>query len=160
MTYLLQPAIFLAGGEGRRLPGPEGITVKAGADDTGGVIAVLESSTEPGFGPPRHIHHSSDELFYVLGGVLDVLVGTEIVRATPGSFIRVPRGTVHAPRVVGPEPGRVLVMFAPGGPDKVFDEIAALAAELGRPPDPDDPRIQAIVERYDSSFVGPPLEAR
>ena len=54
----------------------------------------------------------------------------------------------------------MLIVFAPGGPDKVFDEIAALAAELGGPLDPDDPRIQAIVERYDSSFVGPPLGAR
>ena len=151
---------FLPRDEGRRIPGPEGITVKAGADDTGGVVAVLESTSAPGFGPPRHIHHGSDELFYILGGELDVLVGTDTVRATPGSFVRIPRGTVHAPRAVGPEPARVLIVFAPGGPDKVFDEIAALAAELGGPPDPDDPRIQAIVERYDSSFVGPPLGAR
>ena len=105
---------FLPRDEGRRIPGPEGITVKAGADDTGGVVAVLESTSAPGFGPPRHIHHGSDELFYILGGELDGLI----------------------------------------------DEIVALAAELGGPRDPDDPRIQAIVERYDSSFVGPPLGAR
>jgi quercetin dioxygenase-like cupin family protein len=160
VTYLQQSRLFLPQGEGRPVPGPEGIVVKAGADDTGGVIAVLESTSAPGFGPPRHIHHSSDELFYILGGELDVLIGTDVVRTSAGSFVRIPRGTVHAPRAVGPEPAKVLIMFAPGGPDKVFDELAALAAELGGSLDPADPRIEAIVERHDSSFVGPPLEAR
>ena len=106
------------------------------------------------------MHHGSDELFHVLGGEFDILVGTGIVRATSGAFVRVPRGTVHAPRVVGPEPGRLLVVFAPGGPDEVFDELAELAAELGGPPDPDGPRVTAIIERHDSAFVGPPLEPR
>ena len=87
-------------------------------------------------------------------------LGTEVVRATPGSFVRVPRGTVHAPRAVGPEPGRMLITFAPGGPEKVFDDLAALAAELGGPPDPGDPQVDAIIRRYDSVFVGSPLDAR
>ena len=160
MTYMQPTGVFLHDGQGRRIPGPEGITVKAGADDTDGRVAVLESTSDPGFGPPRHVHHGSDELFYVLGGEFDILVGTEVVHATRGSFVRVPRGTVHAPRVVGSEPGKVLIVFAPGGPDKVFDDLAALAAELGGPPDPDDPRVTAIIERYDSAFVGPPLDAR
>ena len=160
MTVMQPLGLFLRDGEGRQIPGPEGVTVKAGTDDTEGRVAVLETTSGPGFGPPRHVHRGSDELFYVLGGEFDILVGTEIVRATSGSFVRVPRGTVHAPRVVGPEPGKLLVVFAPGGPDKVFDELAALVAELGGPPDPDDPRVAAIIERADSAFVGPPLEPR
>ena len=79
---------------------------------------------------------------------------------TGGRVAVVPRGTVHAPRVVGPEPGKLLVVFAPGGPDKVFDELAELVAELGGPPDPDDPRVTASIEKYDSASVGPPLEPR
>jgi hypothetical protein len=46
----------------------------------------------------------------------------------------------------------------PGGAERAFDEFAALAAELGGHPDPDDPRVRAINERYGSVFVGPPLE--
>jgi hypothetical protein len=38
-----------------------------------------------------------------------------------------------------------------------FDDLAALAAEIGGPPDHDDERVQAIAARYDSVFVGPPL---
>jgi hypothetical protein len=52
----------------------------------------------------------------------------------------------------------VLLAFVPGGVERAFDEFAALAAELGGPPDPDDPRVRGINERYDSVFVGPPLE--
>ena len=58
---------------------------------------------------------------------------------------------------MGTEPGRVLVIFAPGGAEGVFDELAALAAEIGGPPDPADERLLAIIARYDSTFVGPPL---
>ena len=67
----------------------------------------------------------------------------------------VPRGTVHAPQVVGDAPGKVLIVFVPGGTERAFDEFAALAAETGAPPDPSDPRMVAIVERSASSLVPP-----
>jgi mannose-6-phosphate isomerase-like protein (cupin superfamily) len=157
MTHLTS-AVVRGPGEGRAIPGPEGLTVKASGDETGGSIGVLEATSPPGFGPPRHIHHETDELFYVLDGEFAFLIGDDVVRAGPGSFVFVPRGTVHAPRVVGDGPGRVLLGFVPGGAEQAFDEFAALTAELGRHPDPDDPRVRAINERYRSVFVGPPLE--
>lgn len=101
MTYLPTDPIVLGPGEGRAIPGPEGVVVKATAADAQGAVGVLEATAEPGFGPPRHVHHSCDELFYVLGGEFEILVGDERVRATEGSFVLVPRGTVHAPKVVG-----------------------------------------------------------
>jgi mannose-6-phosphate isomerase-like protein (cupin superfamily) len=158
MTHLTT-AIVRGPGDGRVIPGPEGLTVKAAGDETGGSIGVLEATSPPGFGPPRHVHHANDELFYVLEGTFAFALGDEIVQAGPGSLVFVPRGTVHAPRVVGPGPGRVLLAFVPGGAERAFDEFAALAAEGGGHLDPDDPRVQAINERYDSTFVGPPLEA-
>jgi hypothetical protein len=81
----------------------------------------------------------------------------QIVRAPAGAFVFVRRGTVHAPRVVSDEPGRVLILFVPGGQEGAFDDLAALAAEIGGRPDHDDERVQAIAARYDSVFVGPPL---
>jgi mannose-6-phosphate isomerase-like protein (cupin superfamily) len=157
MTHLTS-AIVRRPGEGRVIPGPEGITVKAAGDETGGSIGILEATSPPGFGPPRHIHHANDELFYVLEGTFAFLLGEQVVQAGSGSLVFVPRGTVHAPLVVGPGLGRVLLAFVPGGAERAFDEFAALAAELGGLPDPDDLRIRAINERYDSTFVGPPLE--
>lgn len=95
----------------------------------------------------------------MLEGTFAFLLSDEVIEAGPGSLVFVPRGMVHAPRVVGPSPGRVLIALVPGGAERAFDEFAALAAELGGHPDPDDPRILAINDRYDSVFVGPPLEA-
>jgi mannose-6-phosphate isomerase-like protein (cupin superfamily) len=157
MTQLTS-AIVRGPGEGRVIPGPEGLTVKAAGDETGGSIGIVEATSPPGFGPPRHVHHANDELFYVLEGTFAFLLGEQVVQAGAGSLVFVPRGMVHAPRVVGPGPGRVLLAFVPGGVERAFDEFAALAAELGGPPDPDDPRVRGINERYDSVFVGPPLE--
>jgi mannose-6-phosphate isomerase-like protein (cupin superfamily) len=150
-------AIVVGPGEGRAIPGPEGLTLKASGDETGGSIGFLEARTPPGFGPPRHIHHTCDELFYVLGGEFLFLVGEELVRAAPGTFVFIPRGTVHAPKSMGPEDGKVLVAFVPGGQERAFEEFAQLPCEHGGAPDLDGPQARAIVQKYDSEFVGPPL---
>ena len=148
-TIILQP------GEGRMLPGPEGITLKATADETGGSLGFFEATTEAGFGAPRHIHHNHDELFYVLAGELRFLIGEQIVDAPAGSFVFIPRGTVHAPKIIGTEPARVLSAFIPGGPEQAFEEFARL--EPGPDGGPDLEQMQTISARYDSEIVGPPL---
>jgi hypothetical protein len=56
--------IVLGPGEGRIIPGPEGLTLKASSEETGGSIGVLEGTSPPGAGAPRHSHHRADELFY------------------------------------------------------------------------------------------------
>jgi mannose-6-phosphate isomerase-like protein (cupin superfamily) len=150
-------AVVRGPGEGRVLPGPEGLTLKAGAEETGGAIAVLEATSAPGFGPPRHIHHRNDELFYVLAGEFLFLVGERLVRAAPGTFVFIPRGTVHAPKVVGPGAGRVLTAFVPGGQERAFEEFARLAPARTGDAELDPDQAQAVARKYDSEFVGPPL---
>ena len=150
-------AVVRGPGEGRVLPGPEGLTLKAGAEETGGSIGFLEATSLPGFGPPRHIHHSNDELFYVLAGEFLFLVGERLVRAAPGTFVFIPRGTVHAPKVVGPEAGRVLTAFVPGGQERAFEEFARLAPTRADDTELDLEQAQAIARKYDSELVGPPL---
>jgi hypothetical protein len=39
------------------------MTVKAGGAQTGGALTVIEWSAPVRFGPPRHVHHSEDEMF-------------------------------------------------------------------------------------------------
>jgi len=150
-------AIVLGPGEGRVLPGPEGITLKATGTQTGGSIGFFEATTPPGFGPPRHIHHRSDELFYILAGEFQFLVGERLFHATPGTFVFIPRGTVHAPKVVGNEPGRVISAFVPGGEERAFEEFAHLMPAPGSSPAPPEEQLQAVARKYDSEFVGPPL---
>ena len=158
MTYLPNGTIVQPSGEGRVIPGPEGLVVKVGAGEASGSIAVLEATVNPGFGPPLHIHHGSEEIFYVLEGELELQVGDQRVSATSGAFVLVPRGTVHGTRVVGPEPVKALVIFAPAGPDKVFDELVELAQEAGGLLNDDDPRVQEIMARCDNEYAGPPMK--
>jgi quercetin dioxygenase-like cupin family protein len=147
-----EPIVVPAGG-GRPLPGPEGLVVKAGGADTGGSIAVLEATSAPGFVAPPHVHHDTDELFYVLDGTFEILVGDTVHRAPPGAFVFVPRGTVHSPRVAGDRPGRVLVAMVPGGAERAFDEFAEVAARLGDAFDPGGPEARAVARRYGSDLV-------
>jgi len=150
-TIILQP------GEGRLLPGPGGITLKATGDETAGSLGFIEATSPPGFGPPRHIHHKHDELFYVLAGEFRFLVDEEIVDASPGTFVFVPRGTVHTLKVIGDEPGARVVAFVPGGAERVFEELARLAASHGGPAATNYEQMRAVAAKYDSEFVGPPL---
>ena len=88
---------------------------------------------------------------------MDFQIGDQRLSATRGTLVMVPRGTVHAPLVVGDEQARFLVMFAPAGPDGLFYEISALAAENGGVINDGDPRIEALTAKYDTEHVGPPI---
>ena len=74
---------------------------------------------------------SCDEMFYVLEGEFLFLVGERRVGAPPGTFVFIPRGTVHAAKVVGNEPGKVLGAYIPGGLERSFEEFARLRTEQG-----------------------------
>ena len=131
-------------GEGQALPGPETIVLKLTGEETGGSIGLLEGTSLPGVGPPRHLHRSCDVLFYVLEGEVLFLVGERQVTAQSGTLVFVPRGTVHASKVIGNVPARVLAAYVPGGQEGAFEEFRRLPADV-------------VAEKYDSEFVGPPL---
>ncbi len=153
--------IILGPGEGRTVPGADAITLKATSEETGGSIGFLEATSPPGYGPPRHVHRSSDDLFYVLEGEFLFLVGERQVNALPGAFVFIPRGTVHAAKVIGSEPGKVLTAYVPGGLERSFEEFARLRTEqaegASRSTGPQNTTVDEINEKYDSEFVGPPL---
>jgi quercetin dioxygenase-like cupin family protein len=151
--------IILGPGEGYTIPGTDAMTLKATSEQTGGSIGFLEATGSPGYGPPRHIHHSHDELFYVLEGEFLFLVGERQVSAPPGTFVFIPRGTVHAAKVIGSEPGKVLIAYVPGGLEHSFEEFAQARAEqedANRSPG-QGMTAEEINQKYDSEFVGPPL---
>ena len=152
--------IILGPGEGRTIPGTDAMTLKATSEETGGSIGFLEATSPPGYGPPRHIHRSHDELFYILEGEFLFLVGKRQFSGGPGTFVFIPRGAVHAAKVIGTEPGKVLAAYIPGGLEHSFEEFAQLRTVQGEDPDRSIGRgrtVAEINEKYDSEFVGPPL---
>ena len=95
--------------------------------------SVFEFSIAPGFNTGAHYHTKIEELFYVLEGELDLRCGERVVHGGPGTFVFVPPGVAHAFGNSGSAPGRMLLITAPPGHEKYFDELRDLIAEGGRP---------------------------
>jgi mannose-6-phosphate isomerase-like protein (cupin superfamily) len=156
--------IFVGPDDGKALPNPIGgrMVVKVRDEDTGGGYSIHDNTIPPGSpGPLPHLHRYHDEAFYVLEGTLTVRVGTRKITAPVGSFVVVPRGTVHQPSNPGTEPTRVLLIFSPAGMDRFFEEAAE-----GRMPlqaAPTDPEVQeeltAFTEKYGYEFAELPPES-
>ncbi|MEU8297824.1 cupin domain-containing protein [Micromonospora sp. NPDC048909] len=91
------------------------ISLLADTTDTGGALTSNRSLLRDGTaGAPPHYHAASEELFFVLGGALRMLLGEDVVTLTEGDFLLVPRGLPHA---FAPAPGQdadILVVFVPG----------------------------------------------
>lgn len=120
--------------------------------DTGGAYAIVEQASDPGSGPPLHMHRREEEAFYVLEGDYEFRMGDQVVRATPGTYLLAPREIPHAFTCMGAEPGRVQVTITPAGFETFFVEVSALAAH--GPPDPE--KVVALARDYGLDILGPP----
>ncbi|CAA9460382.1 MAG: hypothetical protein AVDCRST_MAG37-3683 [uncultured Rubrobacteraceae bacterium] len=78
--------------------GTDMITFKTTTKTNGGTYALFESLVLPDSGPPPHIHHREAESFYVLEGEFEVLDRDRWIKADAGSFVRVPKETLHTLR--------------------------------------------------------------
>ncbi len=146
------------GGETIALP-PLGISLRVlvPAASGGGGIALLEETTEPGKGPPLHVHHRQTETFHVLEGRYDFLVGERRFAATPGCTLVVPAGAPHAFRNTGDAPGRFLFALTPADDaDGFFRALAGHTAGGAMPP---PEALAELAARFGMEFVGPPLGA-
>jgi mannose-6-phosphate isomerase-like protein (cupin superfamily) len=73
-------------------------------------------------GPDPHFHRSISESFFVLHGTVRIYDGRRWIDATPGDYVHVPEGGVHAFRNESGEPASMLLHFAPGAPREDYFE--------------------------------------
>lgn len=121
---------------------------------TGGSMSIVDSVTEAGGGPPRHIHHAEDETFVVLSGRVRFWVDGDVFERGAGETVFVPRGTEHTFVIVGDEPSRHLVILTPGGFEGFFADMASNGYAI--PGDMD--AIVASGRAHNLTFTGPPLD--
>jgi len=144
----------LAPGEGRVIDlGDFEVTVKASAEETGGVVSVLENEEPPGFGPPIHVHHDCAEAFYVLAGEYIMSLEDREVVCPAGSFIFIPRGARHGFRV-GDVPSRKLNFYFPASMVGYFDDLA----ETIRRDEVSESELADIADAHQMEIVGPSSE--
>jgi quercetin dioxygenase-like cupin family protein len=125
------------------------VTVKLSGGETVGGYTILEQETDPGNGPPMHVHHKEDEAFYILEGDYEFHVGGRVIRARAGAFLYGPREIPHRFQNVGTARGRMLVFIQPAGIEYFFEEIAAATVD-GHP---DMEKVGAACRKYEIEFV-------
>ena len=106
----------------------------AGEAETRDAFSLQEWTAPPGLRwVQRHRHRRNDEGFYLLDGDLDFEVEGHRFTAIPGTWVLIPRGTVHTWRNSGQTPTRLLHFFAPGDFGRFFESArtAAIKAQYG-----------------------------
>ncbi|NUR90871.1 MAG: cupin domain-containing protein [Nonomuraea sp.] len=85
------------------------------ASHTGGALSSVRMSLGEGAdGATPHHHKSASEMFYVLGGRLEVLAGDDILTLEEGDMAVVPPMTAHAFSAVPGHPAELLIVATPG----------------------------------------------
>ncbi len=109
----------------RLLEGEGGFSIKMLVEESnlgGPEVEIGEITFPAGSGASGGGHvHSRTEIFYVLSGTFDHVVNGEAHRLTPGMVGIVRPGDEVVHRVIGDEPVRALVVWAPGGEIGRFD---------------------------------------
>jgi quercetin dioxygenase-like cupin family protein len=125
--------------------------VKAGSDETAGMLTAMEMTLPPNMGPPPHVHECGESV-YVLEGNVRYHIGGEVYEGGPGTFFYVPAGIEENFEPADDEPIRLLVIYTPGGMDKFFKEAGEPAQRREVPPPSDTPpdleRLTAIAEKH------------
>ncbi len=128
-------ARYVAPGEGKAIwVAGDLVTLKVVGEDTGGAFLLGEEVSLPGGGPPPHIHHREDEIFCVLEGEYEFLVGERTIRAGAGSIVYGPRNIPHTFKNVGTTPARMLAFVTPAGFEGFLEEVGQEATDGSSPP--------------------------
>jgi quercetin 2,3-dioxygenase len=127
--------------------------VKVSANDTGGAMSIFEYEGNIKGGPPLHVHHDQDEVYFVRDGRYIFEVGGVRHELGAGDTIFLPRGVPHTFSQCS-ETGRLVFMFTPAGSMEAYFE--ALGALEGPP----EPKAEAaLFAAHGMTLLGPPLQA-
>lgn len=125
--------IALPPGGGRRYEmGKLTALFKADEEETGAAYSVSEWILAPGqTGVGAHKHDQNDEIFVVLEGRPDILLGEDWCPQNPGAFVRIPQGVMHDFRNRTDAPARLLNVYLPGGFERDMPMIVDWFAQQG-----------------------------
>ena len=113
----------------------------------------MEYLAPPKFtGPPLHWHKVTNEVFYVLAGIVTFRLGDEVFEGEADSMVYIPKGVLHTFSNQQDKPARFLMFVTPGGFDEYFKELAAMAQSEPSWPPKETSKLYALYEKYDNYF--------
>jgi mannose-6-phosphate isomerase-like protein (cupin superfamily) len=129
------------------------VALLADSSSTGGALSTVKVSLEKGADGARpHRHEKSAEMFYILSGRVEVLSGTDIVKAEAGDVIVVPPRLPHAFAAERSSSAEILIIIVPGV--ERFEYFRQLA-RIARGEDPPE-NLNDVQEIYDNYFLKSP----
>lgn len=123
-------------------------TIKLTGKDTNRMFTIVENDNAPGVGIPMHVHENEDEVFRILQGEIEFIVGGETRMLKAGDTIFLPRLVPHAFKVVGERNAKAIVTVIPSGIEDMFEQLSQLPAGL-----PDPEKVFGICSRFGIKFV-------
>jgi len=151
VTDLSKPGILVRGDEAQKLLLPNNVTTLfAEGGDTGGAFSAIRAKLSAAADGARPHHHAkASELFFVISGAVDILVGEEIVTARAGDLAVVRAGGMHAfANASTADEADLLIVFGPA--IERFDYFRLLQDVVaGKAPASE---ILATQERFDNWF--------
>jgi len=114
-------------------------------DDAIGIYLLTLAPHSPGAGP--HFHERMTEAFHVHSGTLSMMVDGAPIEATPGDFVLVRPGTVHAFANKGDAPAVFTLTFTPALAREGFFEGMAALADADRMDDKE--AMLALMAKFD-----------
>jgi uncharacterized cupin superfamily protein len=136
----------MGGGEARIL---------VGAEQSSGAFWLGTFLVNPGRLSWLHVHHSADEQFYVLEGVVSMWMDGAWHDVQPGSLGVVPRGTPHAYANRTKQPMRFLNSGNPAGFERFFADLETIVRRFPYGSPEFLVELRKIYPKYDTEILGP-----
>jgi quercetin dioxygenase-like cupin family protein len=129
--------------------------ILVGAEQSGGAWWLGSFRNEPGRFTSLHVHHSADEQFYALEGVISVWVDGGWHDLPPGALAVVPRGTPHALGNRTKQAVRFLNSGNPAGFERFFADIETTARHFPYGSPQFFSELMKVYPKYDTEMLGP-----
>lgn len=131
-------------------------TLKGGADETGGVLTAFEALLPPRFGPPPHVHHIEDEMFYVVEGEVTFWCDGASETYQSGGVAFLPKGLPHRFET-GSAGAKMFQITMPAQFERLVRGFGepAMHSGLPEPSEPDVPRLIDMCAQLGIEILAP-----
>ena len=104
---------------------------KVSSRDTNGALLIYDTIRHEKGGPALHLHHSQDEIFYVIKGEFLLKVGDETFQLKSGDTAFAPRKIPHAFAKTSDGEAQMLIMFQPAGSmEDYFKQVSKFGKDI------------------------------